>query len=207
MSSQAGQWRIRGFGLHLTLSDRTLRTFLRFGILTGTELARPERAQRWSPLFESALFTEEVAHLGDPAIAAHRRRAMRWFPLSLPLMAWLLFVSVMMIAEPPAADEVLPVLLCLGILPTSVLLLWTRWFGTSLAALVGLPPRSATTEAQEPLLLSTPVPELGVPETSPEQLRAKLEVVQRLRKASKDPDRTSALLQEEQALLDRIIEG
>lgn len=202
MSRQADKWRIQALGLHLTLSDPTLRTLLRFGLLTGTELARPEAIQRWAPLSEAPIFTEEVAHLGDPSVAAHRRRALRWFPVALPLIAWLLFVSVMMIAEPPPPDEILPILLCLGALPATVLAAWTHWFRASLAALFGRPQPGA-----QPQLLPAPTPDLAEQALPPEQLRAKLEVVQRLRRASQDPDRTSALLREEQALLDRILEG
>lgn len=96
MTHPPRRWRIAAFTQTLTFTEGTARVLLRLGLLSGTELCRPETREAWAPLYTTSMFRDEVPHTGDPAIKAHRRRALRWFPLALPLM-------------------------------------WTTWFGRSLA--------------------------------------------------------------------------
>ena len=191
-----------------------MRRLLGVGVLTGVELARAEgSAGGWRPLYETGLFTECVAHLGDPGVAAHRRRLLRWIPPALPAMAWLALFSVLMISDPPNPGEILPLALLLGGVPLTILAAWTAWFAGSFAAVFGRP---AARRSHAPRLLPAPVPDYAAEVAElerlrrqprdPEQLRADLEVVRRLREASADPDRISALDLEERALLAQITE-
>ncbi|MBX2798385.1 MAG: hypothetical protein KTR31_11965 [Myxococcales bacterium] len=205
---QHAPWTVHLLGLHWTLSERTVRRLLSFGLLSGTELARRTDAEGgWAPLHDTPLFVESVAHLGDPAVTAHRRRVVRWLPLGVPLTAWLVFFAVLVVAEPPRLDELVPMLLFLAGVPALVLAVWTARFRQSFAVV-----RQGRREAEAPAavpLLAPIMPDLDDRDAlrDPEALRARLEVVQRLRAASKDADRIVALEREEQALLHRMVEG
>lgn len=192
-----------------------MRRFLKLGLLTGTELTRLQGSTRpWRPLYDTPMFTESVAHLGDPAVAAHRRRVWRWAPVALPLMLWLLLFAGLLVASPPPAPDVLPVSILLGAFPLAVLMAWTAYFVRSFLAIAHREPARREPAAR---LLSPPIPDfdalsdrpreaLPTQPADPERIRAELEVIARLRSASRDPDRISALDREERALLDRMMQ-
>ena len=66
-------WLIQDGGKSKPITESELRARLRDGKLTGVELVRPPRADAWAPLHDLPLFSEEVAHTGDPRRVAQRR--------------------------------------------------------------------------------------------------------------------------------------
>lgn len=184
-------------GLHWSLSESTVRRLLRLGFLSGVELARREApGEAWVRLHDTPLFAESVAHLGDPAVTAHRRRLYWWLPVGVPLTMWLALFAFILSVEPMPPDDLLAFASIVSGIPTLLLALWTSRFLPSLRALGG---------AKEPAAVE-PQPEVVTPaEPDREQLRAELEVVQRLASSSRDPDRLAALRREEQALLSRML--
>lgn len=187
-------------GLHLTLSESMVRRLLRLGFLSGTELVRPEEAgASWQPLHATRLFVEGVAHVGDPAQAAHRRRLWWWWPVALPLMGWMGwigFITATLAIEPPPFNVFIGIVFALIGMPSLALALWTRRFRDSIREV------RATTTAR-PVVEAEAVPREA--EEDRERLRAELEVIQRLRDAASDSDRRRALEREEQALIQRMV--
>jgi hypothetical protein len=72
------KWTVQHEDKHHKWSEKQVRKKLRSGDLTGLELARPPDQEEWAPLHDTALFREEVAHVGDPGNAA-RMRALTGF--------------------------------------------------------------------------------------------------------------------------------
>lgn len=167
-------WRLRVRGKTRSITEPNLRQRLRTRSLSGIELCRHERDDQWRALHDTHLFREEVAHLGDPAVAAHRRRLWRWVPPVLPLLAWIAFFGGLLASVGPDGSEIVPLTFLLVGLPSMLLLAWTALFFESLYVAVG--GRRARAEAPPKLL----------PESLDEEvLRAQREVDAALRALDK----------------------
>ena len=68
-------WHIQKGSQVKSYTEIALRAKLRSGDLSGTELVRLEGEDAWGPLHDRPIFTEEVAHTGDPRKVAWIRQA------------------------------------------------------------------------------------------------------------------------------------
>ncbi|MEN0065011.1 MAG: hypothetical protein AAGA48_22905 [Myxococcota bacterium] len=188
-------------GTHWSLRERTVRRWLKWGLLTGVELVRPEApGAPWTRLHDTVAFAETVPHLREPGLAAHRRRLRWWFPPAFVVVAWVTVFTTILAIETPDPGEAVPLSLFFLGTPLAALALWTSWFANSFRAVFGrsnaAPETPAVVEA-----VAEPLEEAD----EQEKLRAELEVLQRLQAAASHPDRIRALKREEQALIRRMI--